>query len=370
MSLVAAGSLGDARTGREPLLDLLRGFFLVLMTVDHLDGVLSKYCYEAFGFVTAAEGFVVLSGVVSARVYGRMLARDPARFGRAVTRRVALLYAAHAVLVTFVAVSVWGRAHPPNPGDPYAPFAYEPVEYFAKALSFRFQPYLLDVLPMYVLFVAGLPVLLRWIERSRTTVLMSSLGLWGLSFVLDAKTWVEGSGLFVFPSWQLLFVGGALLANLSDRVLRGIVGSRLVALVALSIVGFGLGCRYGIIDWGARVPWLLDRSLLGPFRLLTVLAYAALIARYRGRLRTGLRSKWVEHLGKHSLYVFVWHLPVVLWCKPRGVMRLAATSLGVPEIGQLEVALDIAVTGLCVASLSIPALLHAQWRSSASVARA
>ena len=54
-------------------LDTLRGLLLILMTLTHLPTRLSAYSSQAFGFVSAAEGFVFLSGLVAGMVYWRAI---------------------------------------------------------------------------------------------------------------------------------------------------------------------------------------------------------------------------------------------------------------------------------------------------------
>ena len=62
---------------RYPLLDGFRGYFLVMMTVHHLSFELffplQLLDYTRFSTFGAAQGFVFLSGVVVAMVYGRKL---------------------------------------------------------------------------------------------------------------------------------------------------------------------------------------------------------------------------------------------------------------------------------------------------------
>ncbi len=344
---------------RDPVLDILRGLFLTLMTIDHLDGALAKYGYEAFGYVTAAEGFVLLSGFVAARVYGGMRARDPQRFRAAVLKRALLLYVAHVLLVLVAIAAVWARGGAGHHGGPYEPFLRAPLEYLLKALSFQFQPYLLDVLPMYVLLVAGLPLLLGGMAVSRVAVLFASAGVWFLSLWLETESWVEGSGAFIFPSWQLLFVGGALLASLPPRVAGAVVRSRLAFSAAIAVIVTGLALRYGFSE---LVPsWWVHRPELGPGRLLSVLAFAVVVARVTRPLAVPQGLTWFAFLGRHSLYVFMWHFPVVLLGKPQrvlGVLRGAGLSEHIPAF-----AVDLGVTLAACLSLAIPAWMHATWRA-------
>jgi hypothetical protein len=56
-------------------LDALRGLMLVLMTLTHMPTGFAHYLSQPFGFVSAAEGFVLLSALLSGRVYGARAAR-------------------------------------------------------------------------------------------------------------------------------------------------------------------------------------------------------------------------------------------------------------------------------------------------------
>ena len=73
----------------------------VIVNHSKLSSLLSWFSYERFWVVTAAEVFVVLSGVVLGMVYGRRLARDGWRaVVRGLGRRALFLYS------VFVGVTV------------------------------------------------------------------------------------------------------------------------------------------------------------------------------------------------------------------------------------------------------------------------
>src|SRR5260370_20494754 len=80
---------------RDVRIDWLRGLAMTCVIINHskLSSLLSWFTYERFWVVTAAEVFVVLSGVVLGMVYGRRLARDgwPAVV-RGLGRRALFLY--------------------------------------------------------------------------------------------------------------------------------------------------------------------------------------------------------------------------------------------------------------------------------------
>ena len=62
---------------RDVRIDWLRGFAMVCVIVDHSkrSSLLSLFSYQRFWVVTAAEVFVVLSGIVLGTVYGARLVR-------------------------------------------------------------------------------------------------------------------------------------------------------------------------------------------------------------------------------------------------------------------------------------------------------
>ena len=69
---------------RDLRIDWLRGLAMTCVIVDHsrLWSLLSWFTYERFWIVTAAEVFVVLSGVVLGTVYGDKLLRKGSSGGR------------------------------------------------------------------------------------------------------------------------------------------------------------------------------------------------------------------------------------------------------------------------------------------------
>jgi hypothetical protein len=75
---VATVRLGATAGKRDVRIDWLRGLAMTCVIINHsrLSSLLSWFSYERFWVVTAAEVFVVLSGVVIGMVYGRRLARD------------------------------------------------------------------------------------------------------------------------------------------------------------------------------------------------------------------------------------------------------------------------------------------------------
>ena len=103
----------NAAIGRRDLrIDWLRGLVMTCVIIDHskLSSLLSWFSYERFWTVTAAEVFVVLSGVVLGMVYGRKLNRGDWRaVVRGLGQRALILYLAFlAVTLSIVILALTG----------------------------------------------------------------------------------------------------------------------------------------------------------------------------------------------------------------------------------------------------------------------
>src|SRR6187397_1697433 len=115
--LARSGSVDTVRFGpaagtRDVRIDWLRGLAMTCVIINHskLSSLLSWFSYERFWLVTAAEVFVVLSGVVLGMVYGRRLARDGWRaVVQGLGRRAVFLYSMFVgVTVSVLAMAALG----------------------------------------------------------------------------------------------------------------------------------------------------------------------------------------------------------------------------------------------------------------------
>ena len=86
---------------RRPELDALRGIFLAWMIFVHLPTRFSDLAAQPFGFVSAAEGFVLLSALLVARIYSREHSVDAGGVRRHLWRRSLKIYGYHLALIAF-----------------------------------------------------------------------------------------------------------------------------------------------------------------------------------------------------------------------------------------------------------------------------
>jgi hypothetical protein len=147
-------------------LDAVRGLMLVLMTLTHLPTRWSDPFGQPFGYVSAAEGFVMLSAYMAGMVYaGRGLKEGLPAMRRAFLLRALKIYGCQAALLLFLFsfIAAFGLTVK-NPDVRYLISYYlrEPLTAFWSALLLIHNPPLLDILPLYIVFMLASPWVLAW----------------------------------------------------------------------------------------------------------------------------------------------------------------------------------------------------------------
>ena len=310
--------------GRDLRIDLLRGLALWMIFVDHIPrNILRLVTYHRIGYSDAAEIFVFLSGVSCSLAYGRLLTRNgfPAAQRRALGR-VLQIYLGYLVvaILTFTLVLSCRDAL----GAEYLAandldlLLAAPVRSFLAAGILYYTPQYLDILPLYMVFVALAPVLICGLRRFPRLTLGASAALW-IATALEPHLRIPNlvSGSFNPLSWQFLFciglwVGGHFYGVEPFRAVRGIV------VISAFLIAANLLARI-VYDFG-RGPGHFHLALLDEFRaasnggnegfprLTHFLAVAYIFAAYGWRRDAGaLRQSWARPLvwcGQHSLEVF------------------------------------------------------------------
>ena len=169
---------------RQAELDWLRGLMLVLMTLTHVPTWFGAHFGQPFGFVSAAEGFVFLSAFLVGSVYSQMARKRgfPA-MRKAALGRAAKVYAAHVALLLFLFLVLvpFAASRGAHAITDLASFYVErPRVALVTGLALGYNPPLLDILPMYVLFIAASPRLIEFGTRRG----------WGPLLALSAALWL------------------------------------------------------------------------------------------------------------------------------------------------------------------------------------
>jgi hypothetical protein len=205
---------------RDVRIDWLRGLAMTCVIVNHskLSSLLSWFSYERLWVVTAAEVFVVLSGVVIGMVYGRRLARDGWRaVVRGLGRRALFLYSMFiGVTVSVLALAALGvdvTSLAPTSGEAASWFLAPntmTMSAWRDVLLMGAGPWAFEIIGLYVwLVAAAIPCLLILRHAGWRPLLAVSWALY-LWYRLDPHTPTAAGFESAFPllAWQLLFVHG------------------------------------------------------------------------------------------------------------------------------------------------------------------
>lgn len=317
-------------------LDALRGLMLVLMTITHLPTRLSSALGQPFGYVSAAEGFVLLSAYMAGLVYGGMARKRGIEAMRpAFLRRARKVYACHAATLLFlftVIAAVGVRTDQPAVKDLMSYYLTHPLPALVSGLLLMYQPPLLDILPMYVLFLLASPwVLIHGLRRGWKVSMGVSAGLWLLAqfgldrWVYEATVSLTGlavpfhdTGAFLTFSWQFLWMLGLWMgASHASPAHQPFAFPRWAVVLAVALAGVGFVWRHAVgqspFGPNEALNLLFDKWRLAPLRLLNLFALLILAIRFGPALVVRLpRLRVLETLGAASLPVFCMQLVMVL----------------------------------------------------------
>ncbi|MBI2941639.1 MAG: OpgC domain-containing protein [Chloroflexi bacterium] len=313
--------------GRDLRLDLLRGLFVLIMVIDHVGNESFLTPFTGFNqfLVSAAEGFIFISGLVVGIVYRKRIARlgwHAAAEG--LLRRAALLAVvaigltlAFVGLYTFTDVPLWSsRANGLG------------VESASKAvvgaLTFRYSYNGTDILFIYAILLAAAPLMLYLLSHGRWTwVAAGSVAVWGVYQVdpgLPFPWHIVNNDNFPMATWQLLFALGSLVGYHRDslarrtKVLRSstallAAGASAVGLIAfyhlypVDIVGMLTADRISYDP----VVLLFHKPFLGPGRVLgffVFLGFGYLVLTRYWRPILGATGWLLMPLGQRALLAY------------------------------------------------------------------
>lgn len=197
---------------RNLTLDILRGHFLLAVYVDHLSYYVNNNIfifYNGFGnlFVSAAEGFVFISGLLVGliykdklinfglkKVYSLLLKRGLKLYLLSCTLTILFTYLA--IYTNYTKVIGWGYI---NSGF---------IQILKSTLTFKYFYGWQDILALYVPLILASPFIIALFKNKLWPfVLVTSFIIWGLTIKRIYCSFYCIS-YFDLASWQLLYVIG------------------------------------------------------------------------------------------------------------------------------------------------------------------
>jgi hypothetical protein len=315
---------------RDLRLDFFRGLALFCIFIDHLpNNILAAFTLQSVMFSDAAEVFILISGYTAGMAYSRVLERQGfLSAGIRIYHRVWQLYVAHVFLfMVYMATVAYtlGALNNALYAEEFGAtnFLGEPGLALVHALLLQFQPPFMDILPLYIVLLAVLPLVLAGFRFRLWAMFIISFALW-LLVQFDSRvalaTYPGPDGVWYFNplAWQALFF---LAAWLGWRNIHGGVSwlnHRWLFWLAmgLSLAGFLIRFNWTLHDFydpipvpiSAKLLWpFLSKSDLGPLRFANVLAVSLLVSSLIPAQARFLAkpAAWPFLIcGRNSLYIF------------------------------------------------------------------
>lgn len=336
----ARAAAAPVTRARDPRLDFFRGIAMIIILFAHTPGnFFTSWIPARWGFSDATEMFVFCSGMASALAFGNSFDRAGWPLGTArVGFRVWQVYWAHIgmffVIATLMAVlnaTGWFERDYVAQLNLY-PFFEDPLTQIAGLMTLTYVPNYFDILPMYLVILAMMPLAMalaridiRLVAMVSVTVwifaqsrLLEDFGLGHMHLSLPAEPFSDRQWFFNPFGWQLVFFTG--FAFIRGWIPAPPIKAWLVALavvvVLLNIPFSHIGIRaierewFGLaFDGNPIIDWRLDnrgwfnKSDFGILRYVQFLALA-----YLGFAASGVAGRNLMPRGAHmggSIWAFV-----------------------------------------------------------------
>jgi len=324
--------LARGASGRDPRLDFFRGLGMFIIFIAHIPGnVWTLWIPARFGFSDATEIFVFCSGMASAIAFGRVFEDRGWWMGAArVSHRVWQVYWSHIALFLIIAAMVvfldstgWhGEENHFRDRLNLVWFFDNTATNLIGLLTLTYVPNFFDILPMYLVILAMMPVVML-LARQHLLLVAGLIGaMWlGANFgllALPAEPWSDREWFFNPFGWQLVFFTGFALMRgwIAAPPVRTWMICAAIAIVALTIpvAWYRIYTEVALLqEWrDALKPliWKTDFGILRyvHFLALAYLAYAVAGEGGRRLISGGLWGRFVQivqKVGQQSLAVFL-----------------------------------------------------------------
>lgn len=264
-------------------------------------------------------------------------------------KRTRWIYVIHLSVLLPTLLVVWHLASHVIPlANHFHDFLLQPWRNLLLTPLLLDQPPLFDILPLYVIFLGLTPFLLMLARRwGWKTMLIVSAMIWlTVQTKLEPRLtahWLSSFNLgpFDLVAWQFLWACGVVIGESSVR--HELVKKRFrvaLAVPALIVVLLGFLIRHGYWPqtwWNPDLFLWMDKWKLGPLRLLNFAGWVTLMLAWNPH-----PPRWLMAvpalLGRHSLAVFAFHLPLVI-AATTVIQVFALSDAAQTWIGLLVVAL-------------------------------
>jgi len=315
---------------RDMRLDLLRGFAVIVMVVDHFGG--ASWLYLITGnnsfFTSGAEAFVLISGMVMGMVYGAIALREGLRAAvvKSLQRAWTLYKLTVVMTIGFAVISEildlpWAKGY----------VIGNPIEFVFNVIILHQTYYLADIPLLYTILMAMSPIGLWLLVKHHTKLLLIASSIIWLGFQI-----MNASDIILFPivgnttfhpaAWQLIFFWALAagfhresLRNFFSRVPRWtlflIATALFLGLLHLYTTDLKtLAQMYPGVDIKAITEQLFNKSTVAPGRIIaTVIVFQfayLLLSRFWAPIHA-VFGWLLSPLGQNSLYSYTMHVVII-----------------------------------------------------------
>ncbi|TPM26916.1 OpgC domain-containing protein [Mesorhizobium sp. B2-3-5] len=309
---------------RDPRLDFFRGVGMLIILIAHIpDDAWALWIPARFGFSDATETFVFQSGMASAIAFGSTFDRaGPIALLACVVQRIWQIYWAHIAVFVVIASLMVVAGNTPY-GNSYVdslnlvPFMRDPGNLLVGLLTLRYVPNYFDILPMYMVMLALMPIMIFASRLHIVVPLLLMALLWiGAQIgypMLSAEPWSDRPWFFDPFGWQLIFytgfflMRGSLPAPVYDRRVMALAVAIVIVTVPFAWVQFQE--VYPFFKHAAEsILFLTDKTKFGALRFIHFMALCYVAVHLVGEKGSLLRGPFVRVLtvvGQQSLAAFI-----------------------------------------------------------------
>lgn len=204
--------MAEKKSSRILTFDLMRGYFLVAIILDHLKffpNGLDWWAARGDLFVTTAEGFFLISGIVLGIVRGSKLLHEPFKHvAKLLLKRGVQLYITTIILVLLFTLIGWLFMNNAGLKSGIIAPTTNIFDVLWQIVTLQYFYGWADYLRLYAIFLLASPLALWLLRKGWWYVLLAAnLGVWLLYPANPASPDITQE-LFQPLSWQLVFFGG------------------------------------------------------------------------------------------------------------------------------------------------------------------
>ena len=323
-----------AKTKRITAFDIIRGFFLIVILIDHIE--LYPSFFDLFTgrgrlFVSAAEGFFFMSGLLVGLVYKRRLNQGMKFIFRKMWGRAIQLYIGSVILSLLF--TYWAVASNHTEIKEGLPTVINWGHVIKETLLMRYGFGWADFLDRFAILMFMAPLFFYLIAKRKAWLMVAiSFGLW----------WFRGNNFTL--SWQILFnlamlIGfywyeiRAKLSSLKPKTRRYIRRSA-IALTAITFsISYAVVFVLSVLNehYTSLTPWLrhftftwnnynadvwvyAQKWTMGPLRLVLFFLWFSVLFYFVEKHQKTISKRTrgvVELLGRNSLFVYISHAFII-----------------------------------------------------------